>query len=234
MPDWENELDGLCAEIDSFFVTKSVGLGIDTFTQEENKTAIMVEELMEEPCVCGACVMCSNATVDSVPVHMLKEGKKVEMSGLAELNKKDILMDMPFAGCKTTEDKICGVKAENIEDGEWQDVDQARNQGKDAETLKSQSSYMVCAKEWGILYFVDAGQQVKDFADGLSVFMSHLQEQFGFDRRTVGILGEIYRAIQEKYAGVTQMERDWYFARSLSQMAAMMKNWCLGKKPMHG
>ena len=43
MPDWENELDGLCAEIDSFFVTKSVGLGIDTFTQEENNTAIMVE-----------------------------------------------------------------------------------------------------------------------------------------------------------------------------------------------
>lgn len=125
---------------------------------------------IEEPCVCGACVMCQNALPGSKPVHIQKDGKQVELSGLAELNKKDILMDMLFAGCEATENKICEVKAGDIEDGEWQDVDKTRSQGEGMETLKSRSSYMVCTKGWGIIYFVDAGQQVKSFADGLSTF----------------------------------------------------------------
>lgn len=98
-------------------------------------------------------------------------------------------------------------------------MDETKSQGQDLQTLKSQSSYMVCTKGWGMIYFVDAGQQVKDFVDELSVFMDHLQKQFGFDRRTVGVLGEIYRKIQEKYPTETQREWGWRFARSLSQMA---------------
>ena len=219
MSDLNNVLDELCVGIDSVLLTKNDGLSIGTYTKEENGAAVMAGGSSEEPCVCGACVMCKNATTDSNPVHMIKDGERVELSDRAELNKKDILMETPFAGCETTEDKICGVKAEDIEDGEWQDVDETKNQGKDKETLKSQSSYMVCTKGWGIIYFVDAGQQVKDFADELSTFLNHLQKQFGFDRKTVGILGEVYRKIQEVYANLTQKERDWIFARSLSQMA---------------
>ncbi|MDE7198895.1 MAG: hypothetical protein K2O15_08415, partial [Lachnospiraceae bacterium] len=65
----------------------------------------------------------------------------------------------------------------------------------------------------------------KNFVDELSVFMDHLQKQFGFDRRTVGVLGEVYRRIQEKFSDLTQRERDWYFARSLSQMAFYDNKW---------
>lgn len=212
-------LDELCVGIDSILRTQNDGLSIGTYTQEENGAAVMAGEIIEEPCVCDACVMCKSASADSNPVHMVKDGKRVELSGRAELNKKDILMEMPFVGCETTEDKICGVKVEDIEDGEWQDVDETKNQGEDKETLKSQSSYMVCTRGWGIIYFVDAGQQVQNFADELSTFLDHLQEQFGFDRRTVGILEEVYREIQEVHADKTQKERDWYFERSLSQMA---------------
>lgn len=225
MSDLNNVLDELCVGIDSVLLTKNDGLSIGTYTKEENGAAVMAGGSSEEPCVCGACVMCKNATTDSNPVHMIKDGERVELSGRAELNKKDILMETPFAGCETTEDMICGVKAEDIEDGEWQDVDETKNQGKDKETLKSQSSYMVCTKGWGIIYFVDAGQQVKDFADELSTFLDHLQKQFGFDRKTVGILGQVYRKIQEEFSNLTQRERDWYFARALSQMGDYDNKW---------
>ena len=90
----------------------------------------MAKDSLEEPCVCDACVMCKNATADSNPVHMIKDGERVELSGRSELNKTDILMETPFAGCETTEDKICGVKMEDIEDGEWQGVDETRSQGR--------------------------------------------------------------------------------------------------------
>lgn len=107
----------------------------------------------------------------------------------------------------------------DIEDEEWQNIDWTREQQNKAETLKAESSYMVCTKGWGIIYFINDGQQVKEFANELDIFMETLQEQFGFDRRTVGALGELYRAIQEKYADKTQKEKDWYFTRALSQMA---------------
>ena len=229
-----NVLDEVCITINNILTANNAGLSMGTYAPEGNKNAVMAGGAKEESCVCGACVMCKNATVDSVPVHILKDGKKVEVGGLAELNKKDILMDVPFAGCETTDDKICGVKAEDIEDGEWQGVDKARNHGKDKETLKSQSSYMVCVKGWGILYFVNAGQKVKSFADELSVFLDHLQEQFGFDRKTAGILGKVYRAIQEKYADRTQKERDWFFTRSLSQMGDYDNKEVFFLKHMHG
>ncbi|MFG6335922.1 MAG: hypothetical protein K1W20_10755 [Lachnospiraceae bacterium] len=230
MPDLNSGLDALCAEIDSILLAKNDASDIDTCAPEKHNAAVMDKEAAEEPCVCGACVMCKNATADSTPVHMIKNGQRVEISGRSELNKKDILMEVPFAGCTTTEDQICGVKAENIEDGEWQGVDETKSQGQDLETLKSQSSYMVCTKGWGMIYFVDAGQQVKDFVDELSVFMDHLQKQFGFDRRTVGVLGEIYRKIQEKYPTETQREWGWRFARSLSQMASYDNMIVLGEE----
>ena len=56
----------------------------------------MAGEIIEEPCVCDACVMCKSASDDSNPVHMVKDGKRVELSGRAEWNKMDILMEMPL------------------------------------------------------------------------------------------------------------------------------------------
>lgn len=218
MLDSNNALKELCANINNLKANTCANIGIEVYMPAESIYAVNITGISDEPCVCGACVMCQNAAEGSTPVHMLKDGKRVELGGLAELNKKDILMDKPFAGCETTEDKICGVKAEDIEDEEWQDVDETKSQGKDKETLKSQSSYMVCTKGWGLIYFVNAGQQLKDFADGLSTFMDHLQEQFGFDRRTVGVMAQIYRKIPEKFPEEKDYW-DWRFARSLSQMA---------------
>lgn len=133
------------------------------FTLEQCKIAIVQCEQIEETCVCGACVMCTRATVESVPVHILKGNNKVELCGLAELNKGDIIMDNPFMGCRKTDDKQCNVTKEDIEGGEWQSVDRTRNQGENKETLKSQSSYMICTKGSGIIYFADAGQKIKLF-----------------------------------------------------------------------
>ncbi len=219
MADRKELLDRLCAEIDAVFAENDVLSGIGTFDQEEIMAAVKAKgEQTDSPCVCGAHVMCNNA-IEGAAVHMVKDGNRVEFSGLEELNKKDILMDIPFAGCEAVEDKICRVKPEYIEDGEWQDVDKTRNQGKDKETLKYQSSYMVCTKGWGIIYFKNAGQVAKNYADKMAAFLDNLQEQFGFDERTVGILGQIYREIHEKYEDRDERDRDWMFARALSQMA---------------
>ena len=49
-------------------------------------------------------------------------------------------------------------------------------------------------------------------------FKDTLQQEFGFDDKTVTIIWEVYSSIQVKYASETQEKRDWYFARSLSQM----------------
>ena len=179
--------------------------------------SVVIEK--EKPCVCGACVICTNALKNSAPVHMQKNGKKVETGGLSNLTRKDISMDQPFSGCTAAADKVCGVTQADIEDGEWKETDLMNSQGEGLEALKKESSYMVCTKGWGIIHFVDCGQKVTEFVDDLSTFMDLLQVQFGFDDRTVGILGEVYRAIQEKYADKTAKERGWYFARALSQMA---------------
>lgn len=191
------------------------------FSMEEVKLYVLKSVVIEKekPCVCGACVICTNAPKDSSPVHMLKDGKKVEAGGLSELTRKDILMDKPFAGCAAAADNACKATKTDIEDGEWKETDPMNSQGEGMETLKKESSYMVCTKGWGIIHFVDCGQEVKEYVDELSAFMDLLQTQFGFDDRTVGILGEVYRAIQEKYADKTAKERGWYFARALSQMA---------------
>ncbi len=50
-------------------------------------------------------------------------------------------------------------------------------------------------------------------------FKNTLKIQFGFDDKTVSVLYSVYDAIQLKYAHLPQKERDWYFARSISQMA---------------
>lgn len=84
---------------------------------------------------------------------------------------------------------------------------------------------MVCTKGWGIIYFKNAGQVAKNYADKMAAFLDNLQEQFGFDERTVGILGQIYREIHERNTHRDERDRDWMFARALSQMAGYNNKW---------
>lgn len=53
----------------------------------------------------------------------------------------------------------------------------------------------------------------------IAQFKDALKTQFGFDDKTVSVLWNIYDTIQNKYADLPQKERDWYFTRSISQMA---------------
>lgn len=59
---------------------------------------------------------------------------------------------------------------------------------------------------------------IQEFPDEVITYMDTLREQFGFDERTVEIIGQIYMNTQAEYRDKTQAERDWYFARALSQM----------------
>lgn len=53
------------------------------------------------------------------------------------------------------------------------------------------------------------------------MFKKNMKEQFGFDDRTVDILWDIYEAVQKLYADLPQKERDWYFARAISQLGGL-------------
>ena len=49
-------------------------------------------------------------------------------------------------------------------------------------------------------------------------FSQLLKKQFGFDDKTADIMWKIYNQIQKKYKEKSQIERDWYFARAISQL----------------
>lgn len=49
-------------------------------------------------------------------------------------------------------------------------------------------------------------------------FTNIMSEQFGFDQQTGQIMYKVYTAIQENYKDRSQLERDWCFARALSQL----------------
>ncbi len=49
-------------------------------------------------------------------------------------------------------------------------------------------------------------------------FKDTLSQEFGFDNKTVTVLWDVYEAIQTKYPDLPQEERDWYFARTISQI----------------
>ena len=49
-------------------------------------------------------------------------------------------------------------------------------------------------------------------------FIQQLIEQFGFDAKTARLMFEVYDKIQEVYKDSPQEERDWYFARAMSQL----------------
>ena len=49
-------------------------------------------------------------------------------------------------------------------------------------------------------------------------FIQQLIEQFGFDAKTARLMFEVYDKIQDVYKDSPQEERDWYFARAMSQL----------------
>lgn len=123
---------------------------------------------IDSPCTCKAAVICSEATAESVPVHIKVDGGTIHLSGLYELNKTNIQLEESFAGCKKDESRICKI-AENykewILDNEWKEVDGASSQGEGKETLSRAGSYMICTKYGGAIYFHDDGQALLNVLD---------------------------------------------------------------------
>lgn len=136
---------------------------IDEADQEEIKDAIQENESEEdEPCLCGACVTCSKATEDSANVHIVKNDGTVVVGDIQELNRTDILLSQCFNGCtaETAENGLCSVTKEDIEGGVWQNTDDESSVDGE-ETLKQNESYMICTKGFGLIYFVDSGQELR-------------------------------------------------------------------------
>lgn len=118
---------------------------------------------VDEPCVCDACVMCKSATVASRPVHIKKDDGTIEVGDRWKLNEKDITLEKPFEGC--TQIGQCIVSESVIENQEWMDTDINRDNGQ--RSLNYLTSYMICTAGPGIIYFSDAGQNLKSFIDEL-------------------------------------------------------------------
>lgn len=97
-------------------------------------------------------------------------------------------------------------------------MDYSKSEGEGREGLLSEDSYMICMEQYGIISIVNSGQQTCSFIAELEIFQDNLQREFGFDKRTVEIIVEMYVRVQEIYWDKSQKERDWYFTRALSQM----------------
>lgn len=141
---------------------------------DEFKDAVKKKEkTTDTPCTCDACVVCTNATSDSVPVHMKNKEGLVHLGDIVELNKTNIEVEKSFEGCTKSLDGKCKIDInykEWIEDGEWKDVDDLTNQGTGKETLNREKSYMFCREYAGIIYFYNDGQEVKHLINGELIF----------------------------------------------------------------
>ncbi len=131
------------------------------------------EKTTDTPCTCNARVICTNATSDSVPVHIKNDDGLVHLSDIAELNKTNIELERGFDGCTKSTDGKCKIDVnykEWIEDGEWKDADDLTNQGTGKGTLNMNKSYMFCREYAGIIYFYNDGQEVKSLINGETIF----------------------------------------------------------------
>ena len=144
--------------------TTNSPMNIPVFSKDECFNALSIAQIgNEHTAVNGAEIMCSNAAYFSKPIRVVKVEGNIEISDKVELNKKDITFEGNFKGCKRTLDRICGVKKEDIEDGEWKGVDRTRSHEENVETINVESSYCVCKKGNGVIYFMDSGQEIKKF-----------------------------------------------------------------------
>ena len=157
-------------------------------------------EKVDEPCVCDACVMCKSATAASRPVHIKRDGGTIEVGDRSKLNEKDITLEEPFEGCTLI--GKCIVSESVIENQEWMDTDINRDNGQ--RSLNYLTSYMICTAGPGLIYFTDAGQNLKSFINELEtdeIELLELAQLIKFFE-----IGDIYN-INNNYIGEPQAPR---------------------------
>lgn len=146
---------------------------IDEILESFKKVADIGREVL---CTFNACLICSNATNDSKPLHLKKEDNLVHLGEVSELNKTDIELEQTFAGCIESSDKKCHVAREYIEGQTWQDFDLVSSQGEGKEKLNMDKSYMICTKYGGIIYFHSHGQELEPLMNGERLY--YLSEEY--------------------------------------------------------
>ena len=167
----------------------------ETFTEEECKNGVSETEVSDDTeCTCDACVICTNATEDSIPIHLKKDDVLIHLSGIGRLNKMDIELDGHFLGC--VKGGECSVDKDSIEGGMWQEVDDGNDEGEDKEILNRDKSYMICTKNEGIIYFYDDGQEILDNRDEIllryrTTFDQDLYDNNRFYKMTADNISEI-------------------------------------------
>ena len=126
----------------------------------------------DSPCTCEATVICSNATENSAPVHIVVIDETVHLSGLQLINQTDIQLGSNFTGCKKAEDGLCKITENYLEwiwGQKWQDADKSSGQGEGKDSLSLENSFMVCTEYGGMIYFHDNGQGVRPFIEGTQI-----------------------------------------------------------------
>lgn len=127
----------------------------------------MCETQEDLRCTRHACVKCTNAVPPSDTVHLIKDENRVLIGNIGQLNKWDIGLENQFAGCRVAMDaaKTCIEDDEYIEGGMWQDVDELNDEGEGMETVNMETSYMICTKYGGIIYFDNDGQTILNYLE---------------------------------------------------------------------
>lgn len=145
------------------------GLGI---LDEENLGGAGENEV--ESCPCKAHVMCTRAS-GGCDIHVKKNGEIVKSeSNECELTREDIELENNFDGCVTEDGEIPCVVAggDCIEDGMWRKFDNGRESEEGNEGLKLDTAYMTCTKGFGLIYFEEYGQEIKEAWDRLGDYVN--------------------------------------------------------------
>ncbi len=150
----------------------------ETYSTEEiidgvNETSSEQNEESDTLCNCNACVICSNATLTSPPVHIKGGDTLIHLENFEELNKTTIELESCFEGCRKSPNGKCKIDKNYkqwIEDGEWKDTDNLINQGEGKEILNREKSYMLCCEYAGIIYFLKDGQEVWKLINGELIY----------------------------------------------------------------
>lgn len=159
------------------------GLGI---LNAENSSG--VGENGVESCSCKAHVMCTRAS-GGCCIHVKKNGEIVKSeSNACELTREDIELENNFSGCAAEDGGGSCVVAggDCIEGGMWQkfgdeawsrmsgvqEGDANEMDGVEDIQLDLDSAYMICTKGFGLIYFEEYGQEIKEAWDRLGDYVN--------------------------------------------------------------
>lgn len=115
----------------------------------------------------AAKVRCTMASSNRKPVCVLQNGVPIAKKKISELDESDILLDSTFGWCqsKTAKEHKCTVTSIDLADRKWKQVDKEENPSC---SVKVETSYLLCTRGFGVIYFVDGESEIRNFAEKLT------------------------------------------------------------------